>query len=91
MRDSWIGRLVGRHSISSLGVDGHRVLDVGPHPHLLLEVNLRQLITLLSVFDLTVTFVDQVIAGSNVVVTIVLNALLRVLPVEVILFEKAVE
>ena len=54
--------------------------------HFLLEINLGKLVTLLSVLNLLVSLVNQVIACGDVVVSIVLDTLLSILSVKIELF-----
>ena len=65
------------------GVDSDRVF--GAHSHLLFEVDLGLLITLLAILELSVSLVDQMIAGCDVIMSIVLNALLSIFLIEVVL------
>lgn len=62
------------------------ILDVGgSHPHLLLEVHFGERVIVLSVLDLFVPLINEVVASSDVVVPIVFNALLSVLRLELVL------
>lgn len=63
----------------------------GAHSHLLFEVDLRQGVVFLAVFDFSVALIDEVVAGSDVVVAVILDAFLGILGVELILFKNAVE
>ena len=67
------------------------ILDVGPHAHLLLEVDLGLLVAFLAVFQLLVASINQVVAGGDVVVSIVLDALLGVFTVKVKLLDNFAE
>lgn len=69
----------------------NRILDIGAHPHLLLEVYLGQGIALLSILDLSVPLVYEMVAGSDVVMPVVLDALDGVLLVEIEVLEQTVE
>lgn len=84
-------RIWGDVGISALGDSVVRVmaciLDSGAHSHFLLEIDLGLLVAILPVLDLSVPLVDQVVACGDMVMTIVLNALLSVLPIEVVLDE----
>ena len=58
------------------------------HPHLLLEVDFSLVIALLSILDLSVPLVYQMVAGRDMVVSIVFNALLSILSVEIVFNEQ---
>ena len=68
-----------------------RLLQVGSHAHLLLEIDLGQGVAFLAVFNLLVSFINQVIAGRDVVVPVVLYALLGVFPVKVELVQQFIK
>lgn len=55
------------------------LFDVGSQSHLLLEVDLGDRVVILSILQLFVSLVDQVVACRDMVVTVVLNAFLAVL------------
>jgi hypothetical protein len=79
---------------SLVGLGGVRtccILESSAHPHFLLEVNFRERIAFLTVFDFSVAFVDEVITGSDVVMTVIFNALLSIFGFELVLLEEAVE
>lgn len=61
------------------------------HLHLALEVHLGLLIALLSVLELLVAPVDQVVARSDVIMSIVLYTLLSILAIKVEFFDNLVE
>lgn len=61
------------------------------HLHFSFKVNLGLLVTLLSVLDFLVSPVDEMIHCSDMVVSIVLNALLSVLLIKIELFYDLVE
>ena len=67
------------------------VLDVGTHAHLLLEVDLGLLVAFLTVLELLVASINQVIAGGNMVVSVVLDTLLAIFTVKVEFFNDFVE
>ena len=78
-----------RHvEVLALGRGGLGVLC--PH-HLLLEVDLGETVVLLAVLDLAVSLVDEVVAGSDVIVPVVFDALHRVLVVELVLLQQPPE
>lgn len=88
----WIGRSIGDLAVSglwSLGSTG--VSGSGSHSHLFLKVHLRKLVAFLAILYLSVALVDEVIAGSDMVVSVVFDALLAVLAVEVELLQNVVE
>jgi hypothetical protein len=58
------------------------------HSHLLFEVYLSLVVGLLSVFDLAVSFVDQMVAGCNMVMTVIFNTFLSILPIKIVLDES---
>lgn len=67
------------------------LFDRGRHFHFSFEVHFRLLVALLPIFQLLVPAVDQMVAGGDVVVSVVLDALLSVLPVERELVDDLVE
>lgn len=67
------------------------LFDCGRHLHLSFEVQLRLLVALLAILQFLVSPVDQVVAGSNVIVSIVLNAFLGVFPFELEFLDNLVE
>ena len=81
-----IGRVVGS-SASILCL----VLDVGTHAHFLLEVNLGLLVAFLAVLQFLVASINQVVAGSDMVVSVVLHTLLSVFTVKVKLLDDFTE
>ena len=70
---------------------GWIVLQSSAETHLLLKVDLGLLVGLLSIPQLLVSPVDEVVAGRDVVVAVVFNALLSILAVEVELVDDLVE
>lgn len=90
----WSRRLVGYISISNyscLVLTINRIFDIGAHPHLLLEVDLRERIALLPILDLSISLVNEMVACSNMVVSIVFNTLNCILFVEIEIFKQSVE
>lgn len=83
----WIWRMIGVASILS-SRRWFVSLDVSSKSHFLLEINLGELVALLSILDLLISLVNKVIASSDVVVPVVLNAFLSVLSVKVELLDN---
>jgi len=59
------------------------IFHVCAHSHFLLEIIFCQRITFLSVFYFSVSFVDQMVTGSDVVMTVVFDTFYGILPVKV--------
>lgn len=63
------------------------VLDISAHSHFLLEINLAELVALLSILNLPVPLVDEMIAGCYMVVTVILNTFLSIFSFEIVLLQ----
>ena len=91
----WVRGLVDRVSLAVhdglvLGVSCSlgRFFDRSRHFHLSFEVHFRLLVAVLPIFQLLVPSVDEVVAGSDMVVSIVFNAFLCIFSVEVEFFDN---
>ena len=60
--------------------------NISAQSHFLLEINLGKLIALLSILDLLVPLVNQVIACCDMVMPVVFNTLLSIFSIEIELF-----
>ena len=80
-------------SNSLICVNCHSLLSlwIRAHSHFLFEINFCLLVRVLPILDLSVPLVNQVIASSNMVVSVVLDTFLSVLFVEIVLGKKFVE
>ena len=79
--DSFISGRVNGHSIFTSGW-------IGTKSHLLFEIYFRLLIWFLSVFNLLVSFVDQMVASSDMVVTVIFNTFFSVLVIKFVLLKN---
>jgi hypothetical protein len=61
------------------------------HSHFLFEIKLGLLIVFLPILDLLVSLIDQVIASSNMVVSVIFDAFLSILFVKIELIEDSAE
>ena len=64
-----------RSDLSLIGLCLKCILDIGTHPHLLLEVHLGERIVVLSILDFFVSLVNQMVASRDVVVPVVFDTL----------------
>ena len=92
--DVWVWGLVDRVSLAVhdglvLGVSCSlgRFLDGSRHFHLSFEVHLRLLVAILPILQLLVPPVNKMVAGSDMVVSIVFNAFLCIFSVKVEFFD----
>jgi len=61
------------------------------HAHLLFEIDFGEGVVLLPIFDFSVSFVNEVVTGCNMVMPIILDTLDSVFIVKLELFKQAVE
>ena len=89
---NWIGRVVRTMSCIIHHSFVRRVfLVISAEPHFPLEVDFSLLVAFLSIPQLLVSSVDQVVTSSDVVVPVVLDALLSVLAIKVEFVDDLVE
>ena len=74
MHDSFILSIVG--SLSGF-------FDSGWHFHLSLEIDLRLLVAFLPILDLLVSTLDQMVACSNMIMPVILDAFLGILFIKI--------
>mgnify|MGYP007028883885 CR=1 FL=1 len=67
------------------------LFNVSAHSHFLFEVNFGKGIVFLSVLDLFVSFVYEMITSSNVVMSVILNTLNSILRVKLKFIQKTIE